>query len=117
MLGFCLKNSTEGCTRNAVNGYLPASVNEIVPENDLARFTVKIVERLDLSALIATYGDRGTLAYDPAMMLALLLYARAMRTSSSRDIEAATCISDKCSAYHIWHAIFQTNRGNCHHNS
>nr|WP_281376325.1 transposase [Actinomycetospora corticicola] len=46
---------------------------------------------LDLTALISTYrlGGRGRRAYDPAMMLALLIYAYAVGLTSSRGIERA----------------------------
>jgi transposase len=53
------------------------------------------VAELDLSAIYADYRDdgRGRPAYEPSMMVALLLYAYARGNRSSRGIERA-CIED-----------------------
>jgi transposase len=68
---------------------LPPSLNDWLPKDHLARFVVSAVSVLDLSA----FHERrrtdgwGRAAYDPAMMLALLIYAYATGTRSSRQIE------------------------------
>src|SRR5919199_4260219 len=74
---------------------LPASVAEWLPEGHLARFVVDVVERLDLSAFYAVYraDGSGRPAHDPAMMVALLLYAYAVGERSSRQIERR-CVED-----------------------
>lgn len=61
-----------------------------LPEGHLAWTVLDAVDVLDLSALTGSYrlGGRGRRAYDPAMMLALLIYAYAVGESSSRRIEA-----------------------------
>jgi len=69
---------------------MPPSVNDWVPENHLARFVVDIVGRLDLSPIITTYAGRGSDAYPPSIMVALLFYAYATGVFSSRKIEQAT---------------------------
>lgn len=69
---------------------LPPSVDDWVPEDHLARFVVDIVNRLDLSPIINTYAGRGSDAYPPNMMVALLFYAYATGVFSSRKIEQAT---------------------------
>jgi transposase len=52
---------------------------------------VEIVESLDLSALEQCYaGRRGHEAYPPSLLLALLSYAYATGTFSTRKIERAT---------------------------
>ena len=53
------------------------------------------VERLDLGAFYASYraDGHGRAARDPAMMVALLLYAYARVLRSSRGIERA-CVED-----------------------
>jgi transposase len=51
---------------------MPPSVNDWVPENHLSRFVVDIVNRLDLSPIINAYAGRGSDAYPPSMMVALL---------------------------------------------
>ncbi|MDR9417840.1 transposase, partial [Gracilimonas sp.] len=69
---------------------LPPSIDEWLPEDHLARFVVEIVDQLDLSALEGAYAGRGSAAYHPRMLLALLFYSYARGTFSSRKIEAAT---------------------------
>jgi len=69
---------------------LPPSVQEWLPENHLARFVVEIVEQLDLAPLTAAYGGRGSDAFHPAMLVALLFYGYATGVYSSRQLERAT---------------------------
>ena len=68
----------------------PASIEEYLPEDHLARFVVEIVEQLDLRHLVEAYSGRGSSAYHPAMMVALLFYGYATGTFSSRKLERAT---------------------------
>ncbi len=69
---------------------LPPSVQEWLPEAHLARYVVDVVEGLDLSELERAYAGRGSEAYHPATLLALLIYGYATGTFSSRKIERAT---------------------------
>ena len=69
---------------------LPPSVQEWLPEAHLARYVVDVVEQLDLSAIERAYAGRGSDAYHPATLLALLIYGYAPGTFSSRKIERAT---------------------------
>ena len=69
---------------------MPPSLDDWVPENHLCRFVVDIVARLDLSPIENAYGGRGSEAYPPSMMVALLFYAYATGVFSSRKIERAT---------------------------
>ena len=69
---------------------MPPSVDDWVPENHLARFVVDIVSRLDLSPIRNAYAGRGSDAYPPNIMVALLFYAYATGVFSSRKIEQAT---------------------------
>ena len=69
---------------------MPPSVDDWVPENHLSRFVVDIVARLDLSPIQNAYGGRGSEAYPPSIMVALLFYAYATGVFSSRKIERAT---------------------------
>src|SRR3989338_5526620 len=69
---------------------LPPSVQEWLPEGHLARYVVDVVEGLELSALERAYAGRGSDAYHPATLLALLIYGYATGTFSSRKIERAT---------------------------
>lgn len=69
---------------------LPPSVQEWLPESHLARYVVDVVDTLDLAQLEAAYAGRGSEAYHPATLLALLIYGYATGTFSSRKIERAT---------------------------
>jgi len=50
----------------------PASVQELLPENHLARFIVEAIEQLDMSTFKVNTKGSGDEQYAPAMMLALL---------------------------------------------
>jgi transposase len=69
----------------------PPSVQDFVPADHLSRFVVSLVrESLDLKAIYAAYrGEKGQPPYDPAMMVALLLYSYAVGLYSSRRIARA----------------------------
>ena len=69
---------------------MPPSVQDWLPENHLARFIVDIVSQLDLWPLENAYAGRGSDAYPPKMLLALLFYGYATGVFSSRKLEAAT---------------------------
>ncbi len=70
---------------------MPPDVREWLPEGHLAWFVIDAVAELDLAAFYAAYraDGHGRSAYDPAMMVALLLYAYARGMRSSRGIERA----------------------------
>lgn len=72
---------------------LPPSLQDWLPEGHLARFVAEVVETLDLSEIYARYeeGDgRGLAAYDPRMMVRLLIYGYCCGVASSRRMERAT---------------------------
>ncbi len=69
---------------------LPPSVQQWVPQEHLARYVVDVIEQLDLSAMERAYAGKGSNAYHPAMLLALLIYGYATGIFSSRKIERAT---------------------------
>jgi transposase len=68
---------------------LPPSVTDWLPEGHLAFFVLDVVAELDLAAFYAEYREdgRGGAAYDPSMVLAVLLYAYCTGERSSRRIE------------------------------
>lgn len=68
---------------------MPPSVAEWLPEDHLAWFVIDVVAELDLSAFLAGYraDGRGGAAYDPQMMLTLLVYAYSVGERSSRRNE------------------------------
>jgi transposase len=69
---------------------MPPSVRDWVPEGHLVWTVLDAVGELDLSAFYAAYrADRhGRPAYEPSMMVALLMYAYARGNRSSRGIDA-----------------------------
>jgi transposase len=71
---------------------LPPSLHDWLPEGHLARFIADVVEELDLKAVYQSYeGDgRGLAAYQPSMMIRLLVYGYCLGVVSSRKIERAT---------------------------
>src|SRR3954471_18294310 len=74
---------------------LPPSLREWLPEGHFAWFVIDAVAALDLSAFFGSYrvDGHGRAAHDPAMMVALLLYAYAIGERSSRRIERR-CVED-----------------------
>src|SRR5215204_4485668 len=68
---------------------LPPSLREWLPEDHLAWFVVEAVAALDLDAFYGAYRSDGwgAAAHDPAMMVALLVYAYAIGVRSARGIE------------------------------
>src|ERR1035441_8043165 len=67
---------------------LPSSVQEWVPEGDMAHFISDIVDALDLSEIEVVYEEelRGYPPYHPRMMTKLWLYAYAVGTRSCRKL-------------------------------
>jgi transposase len=70
---------------------LPPDVREWLPEDHFAWFVIDVVAGMDLAAFYRAYraDGHGRAAFDPAMMVAVLLYAYARGTRSSRAIERA----------------------------
>jgi transposase len=68
---------------------LPPSLEDWLPADHLARFVIDVVEELDLEAFYRRRREDGwgRAAYDPKMMVALLLYAYCTGVRSSRQIE------------------------------
>src|SRR5215218_10113590 len=68
---------------------LPPSLRDWLPDDHLAWLVLEAVGELDLGAFYRAYRDdgHGRAAHDPAMMVALLLYAYAIGVRSSRAIE------------------------------
>jgi transposase len=78
---------------------LPPSLREWLADDHLAWFVLEVVGGLDLSAFYGAYREdgHGRAAHDPAMMVALLVYAYAIGVRSSRAIERR-CRGDVASA-------------------
>jgi len=70
---------------------MPPSLTEWLPEDHLVWTVLGAVDAMDLDRFNEAYrlGGAGRAAYDPAMMVALLLYAYARGNRSSRGLERA----------------------------
>jgi hypothetical protein len=69
---------------------LPPSIDEWLPERNLVRFVVEVIDGLDLTAMSKTYRGTGSASYHPAPLLGLLVYGYATGVFSSRKLERAT---------------------------
>jgi transposase len=74
---------------------MPPDPRDWLPEGHLAWFVLASVEEMDLSAFFAAYrrDGWGRAAFEPSMMVSLLLYAYARGERSSRGIERR-CVED-----------------------
>lgn len=74
---------------------LPVDMRDWLPDEHQVWLVLDVVEELDLSVLRSRYrlGGVGRQAYDPAMLLALLVYGYCQGVRSSRAIERA-CRTD-----------------------
>src|SRR3954468_18295862 len=72
---------------------LPPSLSDWLPEEHFAWFVLDAVAEMDLGAFYAGYRDDGwgRAAHDPAMMVALFVYAYAIGVRSSRAMERRCC--------------------------
>ena len=68
---------------------MPPNIRDWIPEGDLVWFVIDAVETMDLTSFYAGVRQDGWggAAYDPAMMVSLLLYSYCIGERSSRKIE------------------------------
>ena len=76
------------CNREEVY-LLPPSLKEWISEGDLVWFIIDAVGQMDLRGIYNKYriDGKGQAAYEPSMMVSILLYAYCMGERSSRKIE------------------------------
>ncbi len=76
------------CNREQVY-FLPPSLQEWLPPADLVWLVLDAVEEMNLKAFYLKYREdgKGQAAFEPSMMVALLLYAYSLGIRSSREIE------------------------------
>ena len=69
------QNFIEGCREQGF--LLPPDVRDWLPADHLAWFVIDAVEGMDLSAFYAAYraDGHGRAAYEPSLMVAVILYA------------------------------------------
>jgi transposase len=68
---------------------LPPSLRDWLPEDHLVWFVIDSVGRMDLSGFYSAYraDGHGRAAYEPSMVVALVLYSYATNEQSSRGIK------------------------------
>lgn len=66
---------------------LPPNVQDVLGSDHLCFFVHRAVEQMDLRQFEEAYAAEGRLAYPPAMMLKVWLYAFALRVTSTRRLE------------------------------
>ena len=69
---------------------LPIDIGTLIPENHMVRVVDKAVETMKTQPLFDRYPGGGTSAYNPVMMLKVIVYAYADKIYSSRRIAKAT---------------------------
>jgi transposase len=66
---------------------MPPSLEEKVPEEHLARYISKVVDELDLREIEDGYSELGCRAYDPRMLIKVIVYGYSIGIRSSRRIQ------------------------------
>lgn len=69
------------------NLLLPPSLDELVPQNHIVRVVDAVIDGLDISDILSTYRGGGNSAFNPKMMLKVLVFAYLSNVYSSRRIE------------------------------
>lgn len=68
---------------------LPPSTEDMIPEKHIVRTVNRVIDNMKIDPLVKTYKGGGRKAYDPLMLLKVLVYAYLMRIYSSREIAKA----------------------------
>lgn len=69
---------------------LPIDLGTLIPENHMVRVVDRAIESMNVKPLFDRYPGGGTSAYNPVMMLKVIVYAYADKIYSSRRIAKAT---------------------------
>lgn len=68
----------------------PLNLNDLVPTSHAARLIDQVVEKLDISTILAQYKGGGTSSYHPKMLLKILFYGYLNNVYSCRKLAKAT---------------------------
>src|SRR2546425_7405150 len=68
---------------------LPPSLEDFIPEGHVVHVVDRIVDGLNTKVLVDSYEGGGTSAYDPKMLLKVLIYAYVSKVYASRLIAKA----------------------------
>jgi transposase len=68
---------------------LPPSLDELISADHLVRVVNQVINNLDLSSIINEYEGGGASAYDPRMLVKMLLYGYSMKIYTGRRLAKA----------------------------
>lgn len=85
------------------NLIFPPNLSDMIPEGHPVRLVSTIVDKLDISEILATYKGGGTSSYHPRMLLKVVIYGYLNNIYSSRKIENAI----KSNICFMWLAAFE----------
>jgi transposase len=85
------------------NLLFPPNLSEMIPEEHPVRLVSTIVDKLDISEILATYKGGGTSSYHPRMLLKVVVFGYLNNIYSSRKIENAI----KSNINFMWLAAFE----------
>lgn len=83
-----MRKFREGMDRRQLS-ILPASIEEYVPAGDIVRYVDALVDEFDLSAIESKYSYQGRPAYNPRVLVKLLVYGKLRGFSTSRELAQA----------------------------
>jgi transposase len=66
---------------------MPPSVEEKVPQEHLARYISRVIDKLDIKGIEGSYSELGCHAYHPRMLLKVILYGYSIGLRSSRRLQ------------------------------
>ena len=70
--------------------FLPIDLDALIPEKHMVRVVDRAIESMNTQPLFDRYPGGGTSAYNPVMMLKVIVYAYTDKIYSSRKIAKAT---------------------------
>ena len=68
---------------------LPPCVSDFVAQDDPVRLAGEIIDGMDFSELLSKYGGGGAPAYDPRMLMKVIVFGYCEGVRSSRKLSAA----------------------------
>lgn len=68
---------------------IPPNIEEEIPEDDIVRVISRVIDELSVEAFEGKYKEVGNIAYNPRLMLKIILYSYQQGIFSSRKMEQA----------------------------
>lgn len=83
---------------------LPASLDELIPENHVVRVVREVIDKLDIDPILKKYKGGGASSFHPKMLLKILIYGYLSNTYSSRKLEQSV----RSNIHYMWLSGMQT---------